>query len=508
MKRILTRPFPWRSSITVRLFLSPAASPEASTSASPPACHGVTTASPSAGKKSDERLLYRRLSVLGGAKDGSVHKTLNKWVGQGNRATAIDLMNCVKELRKYKRYSHALEIMDWMVNVRGMNMSHSNHAIRIDLMYRVNGIESAENYFSNLPDSAKTAETYGALFSCYCVDKRVDKLFPFFEKMKELNFASNGLVLTNLMGLYSKLEQHDKVPGLLQHMKENNIVPGNIAYCIVMNSYAALKDISSVERIIQEMEEDRRIVVQWSAYSTLASIYISVNDFEKAEKALKKVEGLANKDDREPFHYLISLYASMGNLEGVKRTWKSFKQNFAKVANASYLIMLRSLSKLNDAEGLKECYEEWELAYKWYDVKLTNAVLSCYLKNDMIEESESLYAKTKEKVGRLDFRTCELFMDYYLKKSEMDLALKWLEEAANMIKNREWKVDAGTVNLLLKHFENKKDLNGLENFCKISEKLDCIGPDDFELLKWVKEEDISLKPKVQKLLDDKVFESK
>jgi hypothetical protein len=45
--------------------------------------------------------------------------------------------------------------MDWMVNARGMNMSYANHAIRLDLIHKVRGIQAAENYFDRLPDSAK-----------------------------------------------------------------------------------------------------------------------------------------------------------------------------------------------------------------------------------------------------------------------------------------------------------------------------------------------------------------
>lgn len=44
-----------------------------------------------------------------------------------------------------------MQLMDWMVNARGMNMSHTNHAIRLELIYKVRGLEAAENYFANLP---------------------------------------------------------------------------------------------------------------------------------------------------------------------------------------------------------------------------------------------------------------------------------------------------------------------------------------------------------------------
>jgi hypothetical protein len=30
-----------------------------------------------------------------------------------------------------------MQLIDWMVSARGMNMSHTNHAIRLDLIYKV-----------------------------------------------------------------------------------------------------------------------------------------------------------------------------------------------------------------------------------------------------------------------------------------------------------------------------------------------------------------------------------
>jgi hypothetical protein len=63
-----------------------------------------------AGKKGSSRPLYRRLSALGSAGEGSVSRVLNKWVREGGTPRADDLVKHVKELRKYKRHAHALEV--------------------------------------------------------------------------------------------------------------------------------------------------------------------------------------------------------------------------------------------------------------------------------------------------------------------------------------------------------------------------------------------------------------
>ncbi|ONK67604.1 uncharacterized protein A4U43_C05F1810 [Asparagus officinalis] len=118
-------------------------------------------------------------------------------------------MGFVRELRKYRDFKHALELLDWMEK-NGMTISTTNHAVRLDLISKVKGIEAAEDYFFNLPKSTKNQKTFSALLSSYCQEKMADKALALYEEMKELNFATSTLVSTNLMTLYMKLGQPEK----------------------------------------------------------------------------------------------------------------------------------------------------------------------------------------------------------------------------------------------------------------------------------------------------------
>jgi hypothetical protein len=74
--------------------------------ATPPAQASATQAA----KKKSAQPLYCQLSALGKAKEGSVSRVMNKWVRDGGAVRVDDLVKHVRDLRKYKRHTHALEV--------------------------------------------------------------------------------------------------------------------------------------------------------------------------------------------------------------------------------------------------------------------------------------------------------------------------------------------------------------------------------------------------------------
>lgn len=363
-----------------------------------------------------------------------------------------------------------LQLIDWMEK-RGEEITVNGQAVRLDLISKVKGVNMAEAYFSNLPESEKNQKTYAALLCGYCQAKMVDKAHALYEKMKELNLASTSLVSNNIMTLYMKLGKPEKVIAHFQEMKAVDISPDRVTYGLVVNSYASLNDIESAERVIKEMKGGGKVSPDWTIYCSLAAFYNSSGLFHKSKSVLKKAEGIMNRKDRAPFEYLISLYAAAGSLGDVKRVWNLLKDTFTKMTNRSYMCMLDALRKLGDVHGLKECFSEWESGYDSYDVRLADIVVDAYLKNGMAGEAEALWKKAEkalETARGSDFRMLEMFIDYYLKKRDMGLVLKYLE----MVRSKGWKPGKERSKALLESVvADEAKVDGAEKFVETLKQL-------------------------------------
>ncbi|KAM2014091.1 hypothetical protein ACFX1T_025723 [Malus domestica] len=146
--------------------------------------------------------------------------------------------------------------------------------------------------------------------------------------------------------------------------------------------------------------------------------------------------------------------------------------------------MLQALCKLNDIEGLKEMFEEWESICSKYDMSLANVAIRGYLSQGMHEEAELILSnackKTKGKGSFLEAR--EMLMVHALNTRKVDLADSHLGAAVSESKNGEWHPSPDTRIAFLKYFEDKKDVDGAEKFCKILKRLGCLSCNEYCLL--------------------------
>ncbi|XP_073278024.1 pentatricopeptide repeat-containing protein At4g01990, mitochondrial-like [Primulina huaijiensis] len=432
-----------------------------------------TTAKPvqTAKKRS---LVFHKVSRLPQSSKTAIVDFLDSWVSEGNSLARSDLTSLVSYYRNRNKYHLALQLFDWMEKSK-LEIKNSDQAVCIDILYKTKGLASAEKYFNSLQDSEKTHKTFGAILNSYCNAKAFDKALETFEMMKKSNYAVT-LNYNNMLTLYHKMDRPEKVVSLVQEMEVKHIALNIYTYNLLINSYAALENFDAAEEVLEKMKSNN---VECSLFTcgNLATIYVNRGLFEKANHFLEMMEKMENRRDEFGFGSLrtrLKLYSDMNDLSGVRRAWESLKSTYRTPNNTGYLFMLVALSKLGDQETLEKLFKEWETGCSAYDFRLPNVLLKFYLRRDMIEEATALYEKLVNKGMNPNLSTFTLLANLFIKKGQVDSALKYLATGVDKakLKKREFLISEETIKLILNYFEENRDEDGAEKFIDSMRKID------------------------------------
>lgn len=426
------------------------------------------------GSNSNPNNLYSRISPLGNP-NLSIVPVLDQWVQEGQKVRAFDLRRIIRDLRGRKRYTHALEISEWMSSKGLCLFSPGDQAVQLDLIGRVRGLNVAETYFNMLNEHEKIDKIYGALLNCYVRAGLVDKSISHMQKMKEMGFASSTLSYNDLMCLYTHTGQLEKIPDVLLEMKKNSVTPDNFTYRICMNSYGARSDVKSMEKLLGEMESQSHISMDWTTYSTVANLYIKAGLKEKALIFLKKLEEKLH-NDALGFNHLISLYASLGNKDEVRRIWGFQKVTCKKQLNRDYITMLGSLVKLGELEEAKEVLEEWESSCHCYDLRVPNILLIGYCKEGLVEKAEKMLEDIVKRGKTPIPNSWAIIAKAYLDKENMGKAFECMKNAlAVKAENPGWRPKALLVSRVLNWLRDEGEVDEAEDFVSSMKKVDALN---------------------------------
>ncbi|TVU21255.1 hypothetical protein EJB05_30880, partial [Eragrostis curvula] len=458
--------------------------------------------------------LYTTLAALPSRQPpGAAAAVLDAWIRERRPLSQDQIVAYVRKLRCSSK-SCALELMDWM-EARGAKFTLGHHALRLNLVSTVKGIQAAEEYFWSLPDIFKSIKTYSSLLNCYAEHSSADKGLELYEKMKAMNFDPSTLVYNNLMSLYHRSGYPEKIPTIYKEMSESGVCPNNFTLTMLVKSYIKLNDLESAGKLLQELQ--KVTPVHWSLYTRMAVSCVNLGLFDKAEMALKKAEQVRDEGEISCWHTLISIYACTGNSSEVKRIWESLKSTFKKCSNRSYLEMLLALRRVDDFDSLQLIFQEWQSINQQYNAGIANIMIAAYLDKGMIDEAEALRQSAMAQ-RRCTDKMFSMFVVFYLTKSKVKEALQILRERKKMLRRHKWVPTKVFLQRFLKHFEEIKDVDGMESLCVCLKEHECLDAEAYKALmrtyisagrtnpciaQRIKDDGIHVEPEMAKLI--KIF---
>lgn len=365
----------------------------------------------------------------------------------------------------------------------------SDSAIQLDLISKVRGISSAEEYFSELPDSLKEDKrVYGALLNAYVGAKVKDKAESFFDIVRNKGYALHPLPFNVMMTLYMKFKENDKVNALVSEMKEKNIGLDLYSYNIWLSAQSS---IESMEEVYEEMKLDPLVEPSWTTFSTLTTMYMKLGGhLDKAQETLKLFETILSSTGRSrnriPYHYLISLHGTVGNKEEVYRVWNIYKSIFTTIPNGGYHSIISSLVRVGDIEGAEKIYQELLLSVKKPDPNVGNLLIGWYVREGPFVKAKSFVDGMFEAGIKPNASTFELLAEGHMKEKRISETLSCFKEAADLTHGpRRWRPKLGNVSTFLELCEEQNGNNDSykEEFLELLRHSGCLhGPAYMSLL--------------------------
>ncbi|KAL5581794.1 hypothetical protein UlMin_014236 [Ulmus minor] len=428
---------------------------------------------PSSSSSSSDTL-FNRIQVIRDPK-ASVLPVLRQWVSEGRPVDKSQLGWLVRTMKDFRRFNHALEISHWMTDSRFLPISASDAALRLDLIYRVHGLERAENYFNIMSRKLKTYNVYGALLRSYIRENSVEKAEATMEEMRNLGEKETSLPYNIMINLYTQNGEYDKIDELMREMRRKGIPFDKYTLRNRLSAYVAASDVLGMEKIIDRMEKDRKLSVDWKLYSLAASGYVKLGFFKEAQTVLQKLEQIMPaKKNKTALQFLLSLYASIQNKEELYRVWNKYKPSNGLI-DAPYSCMIRSLLKLDDIDGAERIYEEWESKCKIYDFRVLNTLLFGYCRKGLLDKAESLLLKAVEE--RTPYASSwNLLANGYMDRNQIPKAVEMLKKALS-IGRKGWMPNLSTLTSCLDYLKEQGDTTGMNEIINSLENLGVFSRD-------------------------------
>ncbi|XP_052201658.1 pentatricopeptide repeat-containing protein At5g27460 [Diospyros lotus] len=400
---------------------------------------------------------------------GSATTVLQNWVDEGRKVLVSELRRISRQLMSRRHYKHAFEIITWMEVHNGYSISATDHGMKLELIIKMGNLKEGEEYFANMPYVSQKAGYPILLRSCV-KEKDTEKAEALMVRMSGLGLTVNPHPFNEMMKLYMATSQFGKVPSVILEMKQKNILRNVLSYNLWMGACYAVSGVASAEMVYKEMRRDKDVEVGWSTLSTLADIYLKSGFLEKAKLALQNAERKLSTTKRLGYFFLITLYASAENKDGVLRLWESSKAVEGKITSANYMCILLCLVKLGDIGEAEKVLMQYESECRKYDIRVSNVLLGAYMRNGLMEKAESLHNRTLEKGGSPNYKTWEILMEGWVRSQNMDKAIDAMKKGFALLKRCDWRPSPTIVVAIADFFQKSGNFEDAKHYLKVTRR--------------------------------------
>ncbi|XP_010503174.1 PREDICTED: pentatricopeptide repeat-containing protein At3g15590, mitochondrial-like [Camelina sativa] len=385
----------------------------------------------------------------------SVKHVLEKWVKEGKDLSQAEVSHAIHNLRKRRSFAMALQLWEWLrANNKQFEFTEANYASQLDLVSKVHGLQKAENFLKDIPESFRGEVVYRTLLANCVLKHHVNKAEDIFNKIRELKFPTSVFACNQLLLLYS-MHDRKKIADVLLLMEKENIKPSRGTYQFLINSKGLAGDITGMEKIVETMKEEG-IELDPELQSSLAKYYIRAGRKERAREVMKEIEGKGLKQTPWVCRSLLPLYADIGDSDNVRRLSRFVDEN-PRYDNC--ISAIKAWGKLKDIEEAEAVFERLVKKYNIFPMLPYFALMEIYTENKMLAKGKDLVKRMGNAGIKIGPSTWHALVKLYIKVGEVGKAELILKRATKDNKMRPMFI---SYMVILEEYSKRGDVHNAE----------------------------------------------
>uniref|UniRef100_A0A803M484 Pentatricopeptide repeat-containing protein n=1 Tax=Chenopodium quinoa TaxID=63459 RepID=A0A803M484_CHEQI len=379
------------------------------------------------------------------------------------RSAVVTIRQWKEEGHTVRKYELNRIISEWMRTQEDIKLLCGDYAVHLDLIAKIRGLDSAEKFFEDIPETMRAEPTLSALLHTYVQHRAYDKAEALMVKMAECSYVSSPLPYNHMMSMYKEIGKLEKIPELMKELKKNT-KPDIVSYNLWLTTCQFQNDIKTAENVFLEMKK-AKIELDWMTFSILTSLYTKKGMNDKAECSLKEMESRISRKNRSAYSSLISLYTNLGKKNEVYNTWKKMKSVFRKLNDSEYTCIIASLIKLGELKDAEKFYDEWESVSTSGDSRVPNLLIGAYINANQMEKATEFFDRFTQKGIKPSYTTWELLTSGYLKLKQVEQVLDCFKKAVTSVKK--WEPNLTFIHEIYKLLEEQESIKGAEGMLTV-----------------------------------------
>ncbi|XP_010489847.1 PREDICTED: pentatricopeptide repeat-containing protein At3g15590, mitochondrial-like [Camelina sativa] len=335
----------------------------------------------------------------------SVKHVLEKWVKEGKDLSQAEVSLAIHNLRKRRSFAMALQLWEWLRANKQFEFTEANYASQLDLVSKVHGLQKAENFLKDIPESFRGEVVYRTLLANCVLKHHVNKAEDLFSKMRELKFPTSVFACNQLLLLYS-MHDRKKIADVLLLMEKENIKP--------------------------------------------------TGRKERAREVMKEIEGKGLKQTPWVCRSLLPLYADIGDTDNVRRLSKFVDEN-PRYDNC--ISAIKAWGKLKEIEEAEAVFERLVKKYNIFPMLPYFALMEIYTENKMLAKGKDLVKRMGNAGIKIGPSTWHALVKLYIKAGEVGKAELILKRATKDNKMRPMFI---SYMVILEEYAKRGDVHNAE----------------------------------------------